>query len=268
MLRLNQRLLSLETPIIMGILNVTEDSFFDGGRYVSDNAVLKRAEQIVEEGAAIIDLGAVSTKPNAVDVPEKQEFESVKKYLKLILSHFPDAYISIDTFRASVADMAIQEGAAMINDISGGIDVTMFDIIAKHKIPYVLTHNNRDKPLETKELIPKMLSFFGNHIEKLVSKGVTDIMIDPGFGFGKTLEQNYYLIKNIESFHILNFPLLVGISRKSMIQHLLGTSPAESLTGTTTLNTLLLSQGVSILRVHDVKTCMESLKIVKLLHSL
>jgi dihydropteroate synthase len=267
-IRFKQQLIPVETPLIMGILNITEDSFFDGGRYVSDMAVLKRTEQMLEEGAAIIDLGAVSTKPDAIEIAEKQEFESVKKYLKLILSHFPDAYISMDTFRASVADMAIQEGAVMINDISGGVDLTMFDIIAKHKVPYVLTHNNRENPLETKELIPKMLSFFGNNIEKLISKGVTDIIIDPGFGFGKTLEQNYYLIKNIKSFHILNFPILAGISRKSMIQHLLETSPAESLTGTTTLNTVLYCQGTSILRVHDVKTCAESIKILKLLHSL
>jgi dihydropteroate synthase len=264
----NKKLISLETPIIMGILNITEDSFFDGGRYTSDTAVLMRVKQMLEEGATLIDLGAVSTKPEAMEISEKQEFESINKHLRLILSHFPEAYISVDTYRASVADMAIREGAALINDVSGGADPYMFDVIGKHRVPYVLTHNNRAHPAQTKELIPQMLSFFGNHIEKLVSKGVVDILIDPGFGFGKTVEQNYYLVKHLETFKILNFPILAGISRKSMIQHVLDTSPAESLTGTTTLNTVLLYHGASILRVHDVKQCAESIQIFNILHSL
>jgi len=245
----------------MGILNITEDSFFDGGRYVSEGAVLKRVEQMLEEGATIIDIGAVSTKPNATEVCEIQEFETIRKYLKLILSRFPEAHISVDTFRAAVADMAIQEGAAMINDVSGDADAMMFEVVGKHKVPYILTHNNRNKPLTNSELIPKMLSFFGNNIEKLVSKGVRDIVIDPGFGFGKTVEQNYYLMKHLETFSIFNFPILVGVSRKSMIQHILGTLPADSLSGTVTLNTMALEQKASILRVHDVKQCSETLKL-------
>jgi dihydropteroate synthase len=267
-LNLNQQLISLETPIIMGILNVTEDSFFDGGCYVSETDVLKRVEQMLNEGATIIDLGAVSTKPNATEVNEVQEFDLIQKYLPLILSHFSKAYISVDTFRATVAEMAIKEGAAMINDVSGGTDAQMFDVVGKQKVPYVLTHNNRDYPLTTKELIPNMLSFFGNNIEKLVSKGVQDIIIDPGFGFGKTLEQNYYLIKHLEMFLILNLPILVGVSRKSMIQHILGTSSADSLPGTITLNTLLLQHKASILRVHDVKQCSHTLEIYNLIYSL
>ena len=245
----------------MGILNVTEDSFFDGGRYVSEGAVLKRVEQMLEEGATIIDIGAVSTKPNAVEVSENQEFEIIQKTIKPILSHFSEVNISVDTFWAAVADMAIQEGAAMINDVSGGVDAMMFEVVGKHKVPYVLTHNNRNNPLTISELIPKMLSFFGNNIEKLVSKGVKDIVIDPGFGFGKTVEQNYYLIKHLEIFSIFNFPILVGVSRKSMIQHILDTTPAESLSGTVTLNTMALEQKASILRVHDVKQCSETLKL-------
>jgi len=252
----------------MGILNVTEDSFFDGGRYISEAAVLKRVEQMLEEGATIIDLGAVSTQPNAIEVAENQEFETIKKYIKRILLHFPEADISVDTFRAAVADMAIQEGAAMINDVSGGADAMMFDVVGKHKVPYILTHNNRNHPLKTKELISKMLFFFGNNIEKLVSKGVKDIIIDPGFGFGKTLKQNYYLLKHLEIFSILCFPILVGISRKSMIQQVLETSSADSLTGTLTLNTIALHQKTSILRVHDVKQCFESIKLYNLIHSL
>jgi len=252
----------------MGILNVTEDSFFDGGRYVTEDAVLKRTEQILEEGATLIDLGAVSTRPNAVVSDEDEEFETVKKYLRLIFSRFPKAHVSVDTFRAKVAEMAIGEGAAMINDVSGGADSEMFDVVGKHSTPYVLTHNNRTTPLSTKELIPNMLSFFGNAIEKLIAKGVKDIVIDPGFGFGKTVEQNFHLVNQLETFSILNFPILAGISRKSMIREVLGTSVADSLTGTTTLNTILISHGASILRVHDVKQCMEIIKIMNLLHSL
>jgi len=267
-INLNQKLISLPPPIIMGILNLTEDSFFDGGRYTSETAILKRTEQMLEEGATIIDLGAVSTKPNAIDIDENQEFASIQKHLRLILSHFPEAHVSIDTFRATVADMAIQEGATLINDVSGGAAPNMFEVVGKHQVPYVLTHNNRNQPLTTKELIPNMLSFFGNNIEKLVSKGVKDIIIDPGFGFGKTVEQNYYLINHLETFLILNFPILVGISRKSMIQKILKTSPAESLTGTVTLNTVALQHGASILRVHDVKQCVEVIKLTNILCSL
>jgi dihydropteroate synthase len=267
-LLLSQTLISLETPIIMGILNVTEDSFYDGGRYTSEKVIVKRAEQILEEGGTIIDLGTVSTKPNAAVIDEKVEFESVKKNLRLILSHFPKAHISVDTFRADVAEMAIGEGAAMINDVSGSVDPKMFDVVGKYNTPYVLTHNNRTKPLSTNELIPNMLSFFGINIEKLVAKGVKDIIIDPGFGFGKTLEQNYFLIDQFKSFSILNFPLLAGISRKSMIQDVLDRSSAESLTGTITLNTILLYQGASILRIHDVKQCVETIKIFNAVRSL
>ncbi|MDR2972743.1 MAG: dihydropteroate synthase [Bacteroidales bacterium] len=267
-LRLKNNLISLETPVIMGILNITEDSFYDGGRYVSETDILKRVEQILEEGATIIDLGAVSTNPNARETDENHEFESIKKNLRLILSHFPNAYISVDTFRSKVAEIAIEEGAAMINDISGGEDPNMFDIICKYKVPYILTHNNRNYPLKTKELIPKMLNFFGNTVEKIVSRGITDIIIDPGFGFGKTVEQNYYLVKHLQTFSILDFPILVGVSRKSMISVVLGNSSAESITGTITLNTLSLCHGALIMRVHDVKQCAEIIKLLNLINSL
>jgi dihydropteroate synthase len=267
-LNVKNSLTSLDPPIIMGILNITEDSFFDGGLYSSENAVLKRVAQMLEEGATIIDIGAVSTKPNAPVVNEVLEFNTIQKYLPLILSHFSNVNISVDTFRATIADMAIIEGAAMINDVSGGADAKMFDVIGKHKVPYILTHNNRNNPLTTKELIPNMLSFFGNKIEKLVSKGVNDIIIDPGFGFGKTLEQNYYLIKHLETFLQLNFPILVGISRKSMIQQVLDATPADSLPGTIILNTMALLHKASILRVHDVKPCFDTLKIHNLINSL
>jgi len=255
-------------PIIMGILNITEDSFFDGGCYISESAVLKRVEQIVAEGATIVDLGAVSTKPNAKEIQEKEEFEVVKKYLKLILSHFPNVHISVDTYRAKIADMAIQAGATMINDVSGGADREMFNVVGNYNIPYVLTHNNRNQPLATNQLISNMLSFFGNNIEKLVAKGVNDIIIDPGFGFGKSIEQNYYILKHLKSFSFLEFPIMVGVSRKSMIQYILNTTPAESLTGTITLNTIALGAGASILRVHDVKQCVETIKTFYVVRSI
>jgi dihydropteroate synthase len=210
----------------------------------------------------------VPTRPNAIKKKKKQEFETIKKYVKLIISHFPVTNISVDTCRATVADMAIVEGAAIINDVSGGTDPQMFDVVGKHHVPYILTHNNRTQPLSTKELIPKMLSFFGNNIEKLTTKGVKDIILDLGFGFGKTLEQNYYLVNRLGSFTVLNFPILAGISRKSMIQNVLEKTPDESLTGTIVLNTLLLYHGTNILRVHDIKECADTIKIFNLLHSL
>jgi dihydropteroate synthase len=267
-LRLKQTLVSLETPIIMGILNITGNSFYDGGAYLSETAVLKRVEQIVEEGATIVDLGAVSTQPDITYISDNKEFEVIQKYLRLIRSHFPETPVSVDTFRANVAEMAICEGAVMINDISGGIDPEMFNVAGKYQIPYVITHNNRANPLSTKELIPNMLSFFGNSIEILISKGVNDIIVDPGFGFGKTLEQNFYLINQLRSFSVLGFPILAGISRKSMIQKVLETSPAESLTGTIALNIMALYHGASLLRVHNVKQCTETIQIFNLLHSL
>ena len=267
-LNLNNRIISLETPIIMGILNITEDSFFDGGKYLSETAVLKRVEQILEVGATIVDVGAVSTKPNAItEVNEGFEFETIFKYVKLILSHFPEAHISVDTYRAKVAEMAIMEGAAMINDVSGGADENMFNVVGKHKVPYVLTHNSRNNPLQTKELIPNILSFFGNNIEKLISSGVNDIIIDLGFGFGKTLEQNYYLLRHLKAFSMINHPMLVGISRKSMIQQVLDVTSSESLCGTVALNTFSLLRGANFLRVHDVRQCAECIKLFKLIYS-
>jgi len=265
---LKQNLIPLDTPIIMGILNITKTSFYDGGCYISETDVLKRVEQILEEGGTIVDLGTVSTKPNAIEIDEKDECESVKKHLKLIRSHFPNAFISLDTFRANVAEMAIEEGAAIINDISGGMDPNMFEVVGKYKTPYILTHNNRSNPMPTNELISTMLSFFGNNIENLIDKGVKDIIIDPGFGFGKTLEQNFYLLNQLETFTILNLPILAGISRKSMIQDVLHITSAESLTGTVTLNTIALEHGVTILRVHDVKECAETIKLLNLLRTL
>lgn len=268
-LNLNGRLLSLETPVIMGIVNFTEDSFYDGGRYMDEEAFLNRVQKVVSEGADILDLGAISTRPGALDLDEETEKSRIRECLGTILRHFPDIPVSIDTWRASVAEMAIGEGAAMINDISGGtFDANMIPLIGKLKVPYCLMHTTA-KPesmqLNTRyeSIISDILYFLGKQIDELKNAGANDIMIDPGFGFGKTLEQNYFLMDNLESFSVLDLPLLVGISRKSMIYNLLGIKPNDALIGTTVLNTVALKKGAHILRVHDVKEAKEVVRITE-----
>ena len=260
-INLKGELQSFKTPIVMGVLNSTEDSFYDGGKYADDRAFLYRAAQILDEGAAILDIGAVSTRPNAPFIDAGTEYNVIKKRLRLLLFHFPNIKISVDTFRAQIAEMAVNEGAAMINDISGGEDPKMFKVIGQQKIPYCLTHNSRNKEITQEQLIPEMLSFFGMQIEQLKLQGVNDIIIDPGFGFGKTIEQNYFLMNNLAVFQQLGFPVLVGISRKSMIYQAQGTTPNEALTGTIALNMTALSQGAQILRVHDIKEAVETIII-------
>lgn len=262
------KLFSLDKPLIMGILNYTEDSFYDGGQYISEQKIIDRATQILEEGANLIDIGAVSTRHGAADIPEEVEKERIKKSINLILKHFPQALISVDTWRTSVAQLAIDEGAAMINDISGGtFDDAMIPFIAQAKVPYCLMHCP-EKPavmqqnIQYENLIGDILRFFAKQIAQLKTQGCNDIIIDPGFGFGKTLEQNYFLMQNLNAFHTLNLPILVGISRKSMIYKLLVTNPQEALNGTTVLNTVALLKGAKILRVHDVKEAVECVKIL------
>ncbi len=254
-------------PLIMGILNVTADSFFDGGKYNSDKQIAERACEILDEGGDIIDIGAMSTRPNALEIPEKEEISRIEKSVKLIRKLFPNAVISIDTYRASVAEVAINEGADMINDISGGtFDSEMIPTIGKFQVPYCVMHT--PAPPETMQnntnyddIIADIMRFFSQQIDKLHAHFVHDIILDIGFGFGKTLEQNYLLIKNMETFKQLGFPLLVGISRKSMIYKLLETDANNALNGTTVLNTIALMKGASILRVHDVKEADEVRKI-------
>ena len=256
------------TPLIMGILNVTEDSFYDGGKYRTEEAVLNRAAQILAEGGDIIDIGAMSTKPNAKELPEEGELTKIIHTVRLLRGRFPDAVISVDTYRATVAKAAIESGADIINDISGGtFDPDMIPTVGKLQVPYVLMHTpakpaEMQQHTEYKDILGEMLQFFGRQIEKLHEHAVHDIILDPGFGFGKTLEQNYFLMKNLEAFHELGYPLLVGISRKSMIYKLLGTTPHHALTGTIALNTVALMKGAAILRVHDVKEAVETRKIV------
>ena len=262
--------LSQTTPIIMDILNVTEDSFYDGGKYTTETTVAKRAEQILSEGGDIIDIGAMSTRPNALEIPENEEISRIVKAVRVVRERFPESVLSIDTYRASVAKAAVEAGADMINDISGGtFDPDMIPTVGELQVPYCLMHttskpSDMQQHTEYNDILAEMLQFFGQQLEKLHAHHVHDIIIDPGFGFGKTLEQNYFLMENLEVFHELGFPILVGISRKSMIYKLLGTTPDGALNGTTILNTIALMKGAEILRVHDVKEAVEIKKILSI----
>ncbi len=260
--------LNATEPIIMGILNVTEDSFYDGGRYVNEENILKRAAQILSEGGDIIDVGAMSTRPNAMEIPEEEEISRIVKTVRTIRVRYPEAVLSIDTYRAAVAKAAVEAGADMINDISGGtFDPDMIPIVGELQVPYCLMHttskpSDMQQHTEYDDILADMLQFFGRQLEKLHAYHVHDIIIDLGFGFGKTLEQNYFLMDNLEVFQQLGLPVLVGISRKSMIYKILGTTPEGALNGTTTLNTVALMKGADILRVHDVKEAIEVKKIL------
>lgn len=269
-INLKGHLCSLSHPLVMGILNYTEDSFYDGGRYTSEKNIIERAGQLLEEGADIIDIGTVSTRPGAMDVDETTERSRIRQAVKIILEHFPETFISIDTWRASVAQIAIDEGAAMINDISGGtFDEAMIPTVAKAKVPYCLMHSPAKPEVmqhhtKYENLIGDILRFFGAQVNKLKELGANDIILDPGFGFGKTLEQNYFLMKNLNAFDSFGLPILVGISRKSMIYKLLNTDAEHALNGTTVLNTIALMKGAHILRVHDVKEAKECVKMVEM----
>ena len=266
-IKVKSRLLSPSPALVMGILNVTDDSFYDGGRYTNDDAVLRRAEQILKEGADIIDVGAVSTKPGAADISVEEEWQRLEKPLELIAKNFPDALVSVDTWRADIAQRSVEAGAAIINDVSGGtFDERMAEVVGRLQVPYVLMHTTakpdkmQQQPLG-EDMLLTMMQFFARQLAIFKEAGCVDLILDPGFGFGKTLEQNYFLMKNLSAFQIFECPILVGISRKSMIYKLLETSPDEALTGTVVLNTLALQQGASILRVHDVREAVEAVKV-------
>ncbi|MBI3500808.1 MAG: dihydropteroate synthase [Bacteroidetes bacterium] len=258
----------------MGILNVTPDSFFDGGKFTNEKNILLRTEEIISEGGDIIDIGGVSTRPNAPDVSEEEELKRLIPAIKLVRKKFPSAIISADTFRSKVAEEAINAGADMINDISGGSVIvsgakqshSMFETIAKLKVPYVLMHiqgtpQMMQKNPHYKNVVKEVKKYFSEKISRLQKIGVTQIIIDPGFGFGKNLEHNYTLLKNLSEFKSFGLPILVGISRKGMIQKVLGINPEEALNGTTAANTIALMNGANILRVHDVKEAKEAVKI-------
>ena len=268
LINFSQTLCSLSAPLIMGILNVTDDSFFDGGRYRSEAAMVERAGAMLRDGADIIDIGAMSTRPGALELPAEEEENRIRQAVATVKASFPEAVVSIDTWRASVARAAVREGADMINDISGGtFDPDMIPAIGEMQVPYVLMHtpakpDKMQQCTEYDDILADMLRFFGEQIAKLHAVHVHDIVIDPGFGFGKTLEQNYFLMRNLEAFKIFDLPILVGISRKSMIYKFLNTTPEHALNGTTVLNTLALEHGAAILRVHDVKEAVEVRKLV------
>jgi len=269
-LTLRNRTLQLQKPIIMGILNVTPDSFFDGGKYSSEKDILHQTEKMLYEGAAIIDIGAVSTRPGAKLLAEDEEWQRLEPVLKLLISHFPDAVFSVDTFRSKIADMAIQEGVQMVNDISGGmLDPQMPEIIARHKAAYIMMHMQgnpqtmQDNP-HYENVVDEVKQFFENQLLIFRHAGVTDnIILDPGFGFGKSLEHNYQLMGNFKTFKSLGCPIMVGLSRKSMINKVLLTKPEEALNGTTVLNTIALLNGADILRVHDVKEARQAIELVQ-----
>jgi len=258
-LNLGGHLLDLSKPITMGILNITPDSFYDGGKYKNADQIIQQVEKMSSEGTKIIDIGGYSTRPNATNISENEELERVLFAIEAILERFPNTLISIDTFRANIAERAVQAGAKMVNDISGGtLDDKMFETVARLKVPYILMHMKGSPQTMTQltnydNLILEMTDFFQIQIAKLREIGVMDIILDVGLGFAKTIEQNYELIQKLDSFKIFELPILVGASRKSMIWKKLHLAPAEALNGTTAVNTIALQNGANILRVHDVK---------------
>ena len=265
--------LHLTSPIVMGILNVSPDSFYDGGKYTTEKQWMQKAEEIVSEGAQIIDIGAVSTRPGASLVDSKSETERLKPVLKKVRKAYPDIMISVDTYHSSVAEFAVKEGADMINDVSGGsLDAKMLKTIAGLKVPYVLMHINKspenmqERPFYH-DVVEDIITYFREKIIMLNDLGFDDIILDPGFGFGKTISHNYRLMKKLRAFSVMGYPLMVGLSRKSMINNVLNISPDKALNGTTILNTLALTRGAKILRVHDVKPAVEAIALVSLVEN-
>lgn len=256
-------LVDLSTPKVMGILNVTPNSFFDGGKYKNETEILSQVENMLLDGATFIDIGAYSSKPNAEFVSKQEEISRIIPVVNLILKHFPETIISIDTFRSEVAKATIESGAAIINDIAAGnLDDKMLEVIGKYNVPYIMMHmRGTPQTMQTltnyDDIVKEMLFYFSEKVAIAGSFGINDLIIDPGFGFAKTITQNYEVFQKIELFNILELPLLVGISRKSMIYKTLETTVENALNGTTVLNTLALSKGAKIIRVHDVKEAVE-----------
>lgn len=261
------QLIDLSTPKVMGILNITPNSFYDGGKFTLSENVLSHVEKMLSEGATFIDIGAYSSKPNSDFVSEEEEFKRILPVVKSILKHFPNALLSIDTFRSGIATTCIDNGAAIINDISAGnLDKKMLDVIASYNVPYIMMHM-RGTPQTMQSLtnyeniVKEILFYFSEKVNKAKSLGINDLIVDPGFGFAKTLEQNYEILSNLSLFKILDLPILSGVSRKSMVYKPLGLTADEALNGTTVLNTISLTKGANILRVHDVKEAVECVKL-------
>lgn len=268
-LNIKGKVLSLADPVVMGILNITPDSFYDGGKYLEEKEILIRVEQMLQEGALFIDIGGYSSRPGAENISEEEERKRVVPAIKSILKRFPGTNITIDTFRGEIAKAAVLEGACLINDISGGtLDPNMFATVAELKVPYVLMHmrgtpQTMNKQTNYDNIVIELISYFEKKIKELEQLGLKDIIIDPGFGFAKTIEQNYELLRHLKYFRILNKPILAGLSRKSMVYKKLGIGIEEAGNGTTVLNTIALQNGASFLRVHDVKQTIETIKLYK-----
>lgn len=263
------KLINLSTPHVMGILNSTPDSFFDGGKYTTETAILSQTEKMLKEGATFIDVGGYSSRPGASSISEEQELQRVIPVIERLVKEFPTILISVDTFRSKVAKQAVNCGAVIVNDISGGkMDANMFDIVAKLQVPYIVMHmrgtpKNMQQNPTYENVTQSLISFFAEQISKLRQLKLNDIIIDVGFGFGKTITHNFELLKNLALFKNLDVPILAGISRKSMLYKTLDILPQEALNGTTVANTIALLNGANIIRVHDVKEAVQTIKIVE-----
>ncbi|SDX19575.1 dihydropteroate synthase [Aequorivita viscosa] len=262
-------LIELDSPKVMGIINITPDSFYDGGKSFSEKNILNQAEKMLSDGATFLDIGGYSTRPNAEEISESEETKRVVNAIELVLKKFPQTLISIDTFRSDVAKKSIETGAVLVNDVSGGtLDSHMFSTVAELKVPYVLMHmrgtpKTMSKLTDYNNVTVDVLKDLSGKIANAHAAGINDIIVDPGFGFAKTREQNFELMGNLELFENLDVPVLVGISRKSFIQKTLGIDAASALNGTSSLNTVALVKGAKILRVHDVKEAVECVKLIE-----
>lgn len=266
-IKVKEQLLTLDKPIVMGIINVTPDSFFAESRFSNDDQMLEKVAQYIQYGAQIIDMGAASSRPGALEITEEEELIRLLPALKNISNHFPNLIISVDTYRANVAKIAVENGADIINDISAGTaDSAMFATVAQLNVPYIMMHRQgisatMQKNPTYQQVVKEVLDFFIEKVYAAKQMGIKDIIIDPGFGFGKTLEHNYDLLKNLEVFQLLDVPILVGLSRKAMINKVLSIDANKALNGTTVLNTLALNNGANILRVHDVEEAKEAVEL-------
>nr|WP_297307946.1 dihydropteroate synthase [uncultured Flavobacterium sp.] len=265
----NGRLMDFEVPKVMGILNCTPNSFYDGGKYKTETDFLNQTEKMLIEGASIIDLGAYSTQPNAPFVSEEEELNRILAAVSAIVKHFPEVILSIDTFRAEVAKQCIENGAVIINDVSAGfLDDKMFEVVGNYKVPYIMMHmkgtpQNMQKFTDYDDVMKDMMYYFSERIEKAKQYGIVDAILDPGFGFSKTLNQNFEVLNKLELLNEFNLPVLSALSRKSMIYKLLETEPSDVLNGTTVLHTISLMKGAKLLRAHDVKEAVECVKLTQ-----
>ncbi|MEP7127369.1 MAG: dihydropteroate synthase, partial [Chitinophagales bacterium] len=267
------RLLDLSIPVVMGIINVTPDSFYDGGKWEEEKTLLMRAEKMLREGASILDVGGMSTKPGAVTVSEEEELRRVIPVIHAIIKQFPEAIISVDTWRSCVLRRAVEQGASIANDISGGaLDVDLWKTVADLKLPYILMHmqgspDNMQLNPQYENAVQEIFDWLKIKILQLNELGIHDIVIDPGFGFGKSVDHNFQLLRELSAFRLFELPILAGVSRKSMICKVLKVNPDQALNGTSVLNTIALLNGASILRVHDVREAKEAIQLMLQLHA-